>query len=51
MKIKISMQNEGGELDHRIAEDDTVAVIVFAEMIQELGSLNPGDKFIITEVE
>lgn len=51
MKLKISFQNLGGELDSRVADDDVSAVEVLTDMVSDLGNLNAGDKFIITEVE
>ena len=49
-KIKIALNNAGGELDHRIAEDDVAAIGTFVDFLQELGNLNDGDTFVVTEL-
>ena len=49
--IKITMENPGGVLDERIAEDETEAVRVLREMIDDAGGLHDGDVFRVVEVE
>lgn len=51
MKIKISFQNSGGELDSRIVESPIDAAAAVSEMALEAGELDHGDKFIITDLE
>ena len=47
--IRISFQNSGGELDFREADTEEQAAEALIEMIREAGSLQDGDKIVITE--
>jgi hypothetical protein len=51
MKIKISLENEGGELESRFATSEEEAAAVAAEMIAEAGLLQHGDKITVRELE
>lgn len=47
--IKISFRNEAGELDHRFVDDEEKAAEMACAMIRAAGSLQHGDRIVITE--
>ena len=51
MKLRVSFQNSGGELDHRIVETEQQASFAAGEMIEDAGELHHGDKIVVTEIE
>ncbi len=51
MKIKVTLNNSGGELDRAFATTETKAALALVEMVQRTGELNDGDRFTIEEGE
>lgn len=51
MKIRVSFQNSGGELDHRIVDSEQAASFAAGEMIEDAGELHHGDKITVTELD
>jgi len=47
--IKISFQNEAGELEAITAKDEEEAAEKLANMITQMGMVQGGDRFIVTE--
>lgn len=50
MAYKISMENEGGELDSVVVEKEADLQDALLDMIEGLASVHSGDKFVITEI-
>lgn len=51
MTFRIVMENPGGELDARTAEDEFEAVTVLRAMVEGCGELHDGDVFRVIEDE
>lgn len=51
MSIKISLQNEGGEIDCRVVETEEQAREAVIDIVGGIANLCAGDKIIISEIE
>lgn len=54
MKLRVTMENEGGELDSAVVEGrnaEELAAKAMVNMIEACGELNAGDVFRVREVE
>ena len=54
MKLRVTMENEGGELDSAVVEGRNVehrAAVAMVNMIQKAGELQHGDVFRVVEAE
>lgn len=47
--LKVSFQNLGGELSSRDGLDPAEALAALKDMLDEIDSLQPGDRFVVTE--
>lgn len=50
MKLRVTMENEAGELDSAVVDSEEAAAIAMVEMIEKCGLLNGGDVFRVREV-
>lgn len=51
MAIKISLQNEVGELDCRVVETEEETNAAAIEMISGMTLLQSGDRIVVTEID
>lgn len=49
-ELWVIMMNEGGELDRQRANNGEHAAEVLAAMVETVGTLNAGDRFVIRPV-
>ena len=47
--LRITMENDGGELASELALDDVQAVEVLIEMVRACGNLCDGDRFFVRD--
>lgn len=50
-KLRVTMENEAGELDSAVVTSEEAAAVAMVEMIERCGHLNGGDVFRVREVE